>query len=485
LHKGSYVGGSGGISSFYSIPSWQANVSMAANGGSTANRNVPDVALAADNIYVQYGDGSSGTFGGTSCAAPLWAGLAALMNEQSLMAGRPAIGFVNPVIYTIGLGTGYHEGFHDITTGNNTSPNSPDGFYAVTGYDLCTGWGTPAGQSLINAIAGPPDSLGISPATGFAVTGTVGGSFDATSTTFLLTNSGATSLAWNLINTSAWLKVSSNGGILAVDSSTSVTASLNVAASNLAAGNYTAGLKFTTQNSHVVQDIPFSLNIVQSLVQNGGFETGDFTGWTLAGNTTVFTPFGTTVYNAVENLTNYPMVVHSGNFGAFLGDVQLATLSQALATIPGEQYLLSFWLDDPTNGGLQQFQVDWNGSNIYSITDPPAFLWTNLQFIVTAANLDTLLQFGAENDLAYFGLDDVRLTYIPSIVFKAVLQTPGSFDLTWSAAAGLVYQVQYKTNLLQSNWLNLTKPLVATTNTLTVSDTGSSPRRFYRVIAAP
>jgi subtilase family serine protease len=485
LHKGSYVGGSGGISSFYSIPSWQANVSMAANGGSTANRNVPDVALAADNIYVQYGDGSSGTFGGTSCAAPLWAGLAALMNEQSLMAGRPAIGFVNPVIYTIGLGTGYHEGFHDITTGNNTSPNSPDGFYAVTGYDLCTGWGTPAGQSLINAIAGPPDSLGISPATGFAVTGTVGGSFDATSTTFLLTNSGATSLAWNLINTSAWLKVSSNGGILAVDSSTSVTASLNVAASNLAAGNYTAGLKFTNQNSHVVQDIPFSLNIVQSLVQNGGFETGDFTGWTLAGNTTVFTPFGTTVYNAVENLTNYPMVVHSGNFGAFLGDVQLATLSQALATIPGEQYLLSFWLDDPTNGGLQQFQVDWNGSNIYSITDPPAFLWTNLQFIVTAANLDTLLQFGAENDLAYFGLDDVRLTYIPSIVFKAVLQTPGSFDLTWSAAAGLVYQVQYKTNLLQSNWLNLTKPLVATTNTLTVSDTGSSPRRFYRVIAAP
>jgi hypothetical protein len=111
-------------------------------------------------------------------------------------------------------------------------------------------------------------------------------------------------LAWNLINTSAWLKVSSNGGILAVDSSTSVTASLNVAASNLAAGNYTAGLKFTNQNSHVVQDIPFSLNIVQSLVQNGGFETGDFTGWTLAGNTTVFTPFGTTVYNAVENLTN-------------------------------------------------------------------------------------------------------------------------------------------------------------------------------------
>ena len=79
-HGGSYVGGSGGISSYYSIPSWQTNVSMAANGGSATNRNIPDVALTADNVDVLYGEGTNGTFGGTSCATPLWAGVAALMN---------------------------------------------------------------------------------------------------------------------------------------------------------------------------------------------------------------------------------------------------------------------------------------------------------------------------------------------------------------------------------------------------------------------
>ena len=75
LDGGSYVGSSGGISSYYAIPSWQTNVSMASNGGSTTHRNLPDVALTGDNIYVAYGgNGSGGALGGTSCAAPLWAG---------------------------------------------------------------------------------------------------------------------------------------------------------------------------------------------------------------------------------------------------------------------------------------------------------------------------------------------------------------------------------------------------------------------------
>jgi len=144
---------------------------MNLNGGSTTARNIPDVAWTADNVYVEYGGGSSGAVGGTSCAAPLWAGLAALMNEQSLVAGRSTIGFLNPAIYAIGQSADYNAVFHDITSGNNAWPGSPNGFYAVAGYDLCTGWGTPAGQSLINAIAGSPDPLGISPATGFTSAG--------------------------------------------------------------------------------------------------------------------------------------------------------------------------------------------------------------------------------------------------------------------------------------------------------------------------
>jgi len=145
-------GSSGGISSYYSIPSWQTNISMAANGGSTTYRNIPDVALTADNVYVTYGNGTSAAFGGTSCAAPLWAGYCALINQQAVLAGKSPVGFVNPALYALAAGTNYNSVFHDVTSGNNTSSSSPSAFYAVAGYDLCTGLGTPNGTNLINAL---------------------------------------------------------------------------------------------------------------------------------------------------------------------------------------------------------------------------------------------------------------------------------------------------------------------------------------------
>ncbi|HEY2328812.1 MAG TPA: protease pro-enzyme activation domain-containing protein, partial [Verrucomicrobiae bacterium] len=154
--KGKYTGSSGGISTYYSIPSWQSGISMIANHGSTTMRNVPDVALTADNILVYYNHGQAAIFGGTSCAAPLWAAFTALVNQQAATAGQPPVGFVNPGVYAIGKGTNYLGDFHDITTGNNFTRNSPANFPAVAGYDLCTGWGTPNGTNLINALAPSP-----------------------------------------------------------------------------------------------------------------------------------------------------------------------------------------------------------------------------------------------------------------------------------------------------------------------------------------
>jgi uncharacterized repeat protein (TIGR01451 family) len=148
------VGSSGGYSSYYPIPSWQATVSMTLNQGSTTNRNFPDVALTADNVYV-VADGGVGYngVGGTSCAAPLWAGFTALVNQQATNNGLAAVGFINPAIYAIAKGANYSACFHDITTGNNTWSGSPTLFYAVSGYDLCTGLGTP-NTNLISALAG-------------------------------------------------------------------------------------------------------------------------------------------------------------------------------------------------------------------------------------------------------------------------------------------------------------------------------------------
>jgi len=145
---------SGGISTSYAIPNWQQGTSMSANNGSTTMRNIPDVALTADNIYVIYNNGQSGDFGGTSCAAPLWAAFTALVNQQAIANGHATVGFINPAIYSIGNSPSYAANLHDVTTGNNTNSTSPAKFFATTGYDLCTGWGTPKGQSLIDALTG-------------------------------------------------------------------------------------------------------------------------------------------------------------------------------------------------------------------------------------------------------------------------------------------------------------------------------------------
>jgi uncharacterized repeat protein (TIGR03803 family) len=147
------IGSSGGISSYYSIPGWQQGINMSANGGSTSMRNIPDVALVAQNIYVVAKNGQAINMEGTSAAAPLWAGFMALVNQQLAANGAPPIGFLNPALYAIGQSTNYTACFHDITTGNNTNADSPTSFYAAAGYDLCTGLGTIGGTNLINALA--------------------------------------------------------------------------------------------------------------------------------------------------------------------------------------------------------------------------------------------------------------------------------------------------------------------------------------------
>jgi hypothetical protein len=484
-----YTGTSGGISCYYSIPAWQTGVASTANGGSKSFRNIPDVAMVADNVFVEYGNGSSGPFGGTSCAAPLWAGLAALMNQQAAASGQPAVGFINPAIYSLGNGSGFSSSFHDIVGGNNTWASSPNQFYAVSGFDLCTGWGTPSGQNIIDALTGPPDSLQLAPAFGFTAQGPVGGPFSPYSQTLILSNSSSAPLTWSVANTPALLAVSPTNGQIAAQSTATIETTLNAtAAASLSAGVYSADLTISNLTTHAAHTEQFNVEVGQSIVQNGGFETGDFTGWTLTGNTVVNTGrFGQTVYNAVENTSAGYQVVHSGAYGAFLGDNQLATLSQTLPTAPGRIYLLGLWLDNPTAGSLQQFLVKWNGGVLYGVTNPPAFGWKNLQFLVTSSNTNSTLQFASENDPSYFGVDDVTVVPIQAPVFQNAIITPGGLSLSWQAAAGLTCQLQFKTDLLQSNWTNLGAPVIPSGNSVTITDSAASgsPQRFYRLVLSP
>ena len=214
----------GGVSTVHAIPSWQQGISMTANQGSTTMRNVPDVSMVANNLNIVWGNdfiGASSDFpeAGTSLATPLWAGLAALVNEQAAANGQPPIGFINPALYAIAKSGNYSLCFHDINSGNNFTANSPSKYAATVGYDLCTGWGTPIGSNLIQALLAPPaEELAVTPPVGFISFGPWRRTFlTAPSRTFTLSNMGPSTLNWSLVNTSSWLTVSTASGCAQIE----------------------------------------------------------------------------------------------------------------------------------------------------------------------------------------------------------------------------------------------------------------------------
>ena len=146
-----WVDSGGGISPHQiAIPSWQTAAAAGCANCSQSYRNGPDVSANANFTFYVCADQTACTanhFGGTSFAAPMWAGYMALINQQSVANGNKTLGFINPSLYSIGAGSSYTTDFHDITSGSN-------GFSATTGYDLVTGWGSPNGSGLINALAG-------------------------------------------------------------------------------------------------------------------------------------------------------------------------------------------------------------------------------------------------------------------------------------------------------------------------------------------
>jgi kumamolisin len=131
----------GGVSKYFALPAWQDNVGVPVQPATQfAGRGVPDVSGDADPTtgYIVRVDGQSSVIGGTSAVAPLWAGLVALLNQQT---GKP-LGYANPTLYALGTAV-----FRDIVSGNN-------GYYdAGPGWDPCTGLGSPNGIALEQALA--------------------------------------------------------------------------------------------------------------------------------------------------------------------------------------------------------------------------------------------------------------------------------------------------------------------------------------------
>jgi kumamolisin len=161
----------GGISpDKIAIPSWQqlSGVINSSNKGSTTYRNGPDVSANANFTFYVCADQTTCTaneYGGTSFAAPMWAGYIALVNQQ--IGGTKGVGFINPTIYAQNVTSSYSADFHDITSGTSGS------YSAVTGYDLVTGWGSP-NAGLIGALTTSGFSLSASPSSVSVVVGNQG-----------------------------------------------------------------------------------------------------------------------------------------------------------------------------------------------------------------------------------------------------------------------------------------------------------------------
>lgn len=136
-----------------------------------------------------------------------------------------------------------------------------------------------------------------------------------------------------------------------------------------------------------------------NLISNGGFETGDFTGWTIAGD-------GISIDTVFPNSG-----LDDAAFGSTSNDPTPGVLSQDVSTTPGQDYLLSFALLDEAASPLDSFTVSF-GAFSATITGDAASSYTTESFAVPGADIvggTTTLSFEGLNDNADWNLDDVAL----------------------------------------------------------------------------
>jgi subtilase family serine protease len=507
-------GSGGGISSYYHIPYWQTNVSMANNGGSTTKRNIPDVALTADNIFVCYDNGdTSGTYYymGTSCAAPLWAGFCALVNQQSTAANPTNfVGFLNPALYAIGTNASqYSSCFHDITTGNNIGSHTAGLYYATNGYDLCTGLGTPAGTNLINLLAPQPYCL--TQPTNQTVTATSNAAFSVTAGglppfsyrwlfngTNLPAGANVSGVASNVLTLTA---VSTNNAgsykVVITNTSGSVTSSVATLTVNLLASTialtssanpsgYKDSLNFTASlgSSSVTGTVQFLTNGVLFNAQT--LAAGDATSAPIAtltrGTNLIAARYsGDANYLPATNtlsqiVTNHPPVTTAFYTNRYAG----LSLKIPVAV------LTNYWSDaDGDALSLAGISVSTNG--VVVTNDAGTLIYYNSNNVADLFVCAVSDGWGGTNfQNVYLAVVALPTNAIPAITSVAP-GADGTISINLAGMSGLTYVLQATTNLIPpGTWLPLATNVPDTNGVWFLSEPATNlPQQFYRLELVP
>ncbi len=145
-----------------------------------------------------------------------------------------------------------------------------------------------------------------------------------------------------------------------------------------------------------------------NLLTNGGFETGDFTGWTI------------TLTNPTDAHNYYGVAAHethSGSWDAWFGPDYEIDISQVIPTTPGDSYLLTVWVANRCNSGTtctpvaaNSLKAWWGDSELGDNQNVPWMDWRSVSIVEPATESSTLVKFGFTNPPGFFVLDDLSVT---------------------------------------------------------------------------
>jgi uncharacterized repeat protein (TIGR03803 family) len=244
-------------------------------------------------------------------------------------------------------------------------------------------------------------------------------------------------------------------------------------------GTFFPRLTCVNNNGNMLTASGPAIVVINSLLLNGGFETGTFTNWTQSGYT-----------NGNFVNTSY---AHSGKYGAELlvpSGGAMGFLSQTFPTVAGASYVIFFSLDSPFGATPNDFQVSWNGNVLLDETNLGSVGWTNFQLTATAMGTSSTLQLGYLTGL-FFGLDDVGVVSITSggsAPFSIAHLAASGTNLVINGSGGQSGQTYYLlmgTNLTEplGMWIPVGSNAPATSGNFSITATNAlspnAPQRFF------